>query len=69
MFKILLHKWPFWIVIKYNSKVSIHTYFWTSSVLQILQSKYDSILSSNNHFNYLEYTIYISESFYRVLDA
>ena len=69
IFKILLHEWLFWIVTKYNSKVNIHTYFWTSSVLQILQFKYDSILSSNNHFNYLGYTTYLSESFYRVLDV
>ena len=69
MFKILLHELLFWIVMKYNSKVSIHTYFWTSGVLQILQFKYDSILSSNNHFNYLGYTVYISESFYRVSDV
>ena len=65
----LLHEWPFWIVMKYNSKVSIHTYFWTSGVLQILQIQYDSILSSNNHFNYLGYTMYFFESFYRGLDV
>ena len=66
VFKILLHEWPFWIVTKYNSQVSIHPYFWTSSVLHILQFKYDSILSSSNHFNCLGYTIYLSESFDRV---
>ena len=69
MFKILLHELLFWIVMKYNSKVSIHTYFWTSGVLQILQIQYDSILSSNNHFNYLGYTIYFFESFHRGLDV
>lgn len=59
----------FLIVTEYSSKVSIHTYFWTSGVLQILQFKYDSILSSNNHFNYLGYTIYFFESFHRGLDV